>query len=103
MNAQSKRRRDRYVPSAGGAVHFHIEHLVLRGVAPADAPRLADALQAELALLAARPGLRLAPIATDRLPASRIIAGRAPEHTGRAAASAIWSGIAGAAQGGSPR
>ena len=94
MTAHARRRRERAIPSAGGAVRLHIDHLVLRGVAPAEARRLMAALRAELANLAAQPGTRFQPIAADRLPTAPIVVGRLPEQTGRAVASTVWSSIA---------
>src|SRR5215469_15244628 len=94
MTAHAQRRRERATPSPGGAVRLHIDHLVLRGVAPAEAGRLTRALEAELAHLAAQPGTRFQPIATERLPTAPIVSGRRPEQTGRAVASTVWAGIA---------
>ena len=94
MTAHAQRRRERATPSPGGAVRLQIDHLVLRGVAPAEGRRLMRALEAELAHLAAQPGTGFQPIAADRLPTAPIVAGRLPEHTGRAVASTVWAGIA---------
>jgi hypothetical protein len=96
MTAHAERRRKRNTPSTGGAVRLHIDHLILRGVALAEAGRLTRALEAELAHLAAQPGTRFQTIAADRLPNAPIVAGRLPEQTGRAVASTVWSRIASA-------
>ncbi|HME22859.1 MAG TPA: hypothetical protein VKI44_16245 [Acetobacteraceae bacterium] len=94
MTAHAQRRRERATPSPDGAVRLHIEHLVLRGVAPAEAGRLRRALEAELAHLAVQPGTQFQPITADRLPTAPIVAGRLPEQTGRSVASTVWAGIA---------
>ncbi len=94
-HAHAERRRERTgsTPSAQGAVHLHIDRLALHGVTQADAPRLVTALKAELAALAAQPA-HFAPLAANNLPSPRIATGRTPEHTGRAAAAAVWSRVA---------
>jgi hypothetical protein len=92
-HAERRRARTHSAPRKG-AVHLHIGRLALHGVTQADAPRLAAALEAGLTTLASQSGARLAPLAAPNLPPSRIVAGRTPEHTGRAAAGAVWSRIA---------
>jgi hypothetical protein len=93
VTAHAQRRRERTSPVRGGSVHLHIDRLALHDVAPAEAVRLAEALEAELAGLAAQPGAQFVPIMAERMPAARIVAGSVPEQTGRAVASAVWSGI----------
>lgn len=93
MSGHAERRRQRVRTSAGGAVHLRIDHLALHGFPPAQAPRVARALEAELANLAAQPGGRFAPLATDGLPPARIAASPIAEQTGRSVASSLWSGI----------
>jgi hypothetical protein len=103
MTAQAQRRRERTGLPASGAVRLHIVHLVLHGVAPVEAGRLARALEEELATLAAQPGLQFAPMTAGSLLAARIGAGRAPEQIGRAVASAVWSGATTTGRGGQSR
>jgi hypothetical protein len=93
MTAHAQRRRERSNRAAGGAVRLHIDHLVLRGVAPGEAGRMTHALETELTQLAAQSGTRFVPMEAERLPAAPIVAGRVPEQTGRAVAAAVWSGI----------
>jgi hypothetical protein len=96
MNAHAARRRERanVVPPGRGAVHLDIDRLVLHGVAHADAPRLAAAMEGALAALAAQPAARFNPLEAASLASPRIVAGRTPEHTGRAVAGAVWSRVA---------
>jgi len=88
-----RRARTRSAPRKQGAIHLHIERLALHGVNRADAPRLTAALEAELATLATQPA-HFVPLAAASLLSSRIATGHTPEHTGRAAAGAVWSRIA---------
>jgi hypothetical protein len=99
--SQAERRRGRTGPLAAGghAIHVDIDSVVLYGIASAEAGRLAQALEAEIAALALRPAAGLQPGEIDRLPSARIATGRTPEHTGRAAAGAIWSGVISTRQG----
>lgn len=89
----AERRRARANAVAKPAVHLHIDRLVLRGIPQSEAPRLAAGMERELATLATQPA-HFVPLAADSLPSPRITAGRTPEHTGRAAAGAVWSSIA---------
>jgi hypothetical protein len=100
MTAHAQRRRSRSSPPVGGAVHFHIDDLVFWGVERVEAGRLARALEAKLADLAAQSGLRFVPLVAERMPAAHVVAGPVPEQTGRSIATALWSGITGAGQGG---
>jgi len=101
MTAHAQRRRERTSPEAARTVHLRVDTLALHGVAPAEAARLAQALETELAGTAAQADGRLASAALERLPAAHITAGRVPEQTAGALAGAVWGGIsaAGAAAG----
>ena len=101
MTAHAQRRRERTSPEAARSVHLRVDTLALHGVAPAEAARLARALESELAGLAAQADERLAAAALERLPPARITAGLVPEQTAGAVAGAVWGGIsaAGAATG----
>src|ERR1700722_14687195 len=93
MIAHAQRRRDRANPIVTGAVRLHIDHLVLRGVAQADARPLTRALEAELAYLAAQPGARFEPVSVNQLPTAPVVTDRLPEQTGRSVAATVWSSI----------
>jgi hypothetical protein len=99
--SQANRRRERTGPAAQSqqAIHVGIDRLALYGVAPAEAGRLARALEAQFHTLAAQPSAGLMAAEIERLPSARIVAGATPEQTGRAAAGAIWSGIVSTGQG----
>jgi hypothetical protein len=75
------------------AIHLHIDRLVLHGIPQSEAPRLAAVMERELATLATQPA-HFVPLAADSLRSPHITAVRTPEHTGRAAAGAVWSSIA---------
>lgn len=74
------------------AVRVAIGHLVLHGVAPADAARLGASLERELQRLLETRGLPSGLARGASLDAGevRVPAGAGPEETGRAAAGAIY-------------
>jgi hypothetical protein len=96
MTAHAQRRRERTSAAAARSVRLRVDTLALHGVASAEAARLAYALETELAGLAAQADGRLASAAVERLPAARFSAGRVPEQTAGAVASAVWSRISAA-------
>lgn len=84
---QARRRARQSVP----AVSFHIDKLVLHGVAQADASILTAAFSDELARLAAQPA-SFSPRHNAELVAEPYAAG-APREVGRAVAASVWSGV----------
>lgn len=93
--AERRRERATALDHSHHPVHVDIDRLALYGIAPAAAARLAVALEAEFSALALQPAIGFSPAEIARLPSARISAGPTPEQTARAAAGAIWSGIAG--------
>lgn len=84
-------------------VRLHIDRLVLRGVAPADAAALAEALRGELErLLAAPPATRAAQGLVGAAPRDRLavppVAAASPPQLGVRAARAIVSGLGAAVE-----
>jgi hypothetical protein len=76
-------------------VEIEIGELVVRGLAPVDARAAASALEARLAVLAARPGRPPA----ARAEASRRLGAievrdRGPAAVGEAVAGAVWAAVA---------
>jgi hypothetical protein len=74
-----------------GAVHIHIEELVLRGVSRHDGRKIATAMKDELSRLAADQ--KIAPRGTQKLNAGKFAPGSTPETTGRAVGAAIHRGL----------
>jgi hypothetical protein len=93
------RRKGRPISAPNASVQLHIEELILHGVAPGEAARLAAALQAELGRYAAQPGQVFAPANAERANPIDFTPGRGPEATGRALASAVWTGALRAGKG----
>ena len=75
-----------------GTVHLNIENLVLRGIPRGDVEVLTAALQSELARLAALLGPFFAAANVERVAPIHFTPGTGADQTGRAIASALWSG-----------
>lgn len=84
---QARRRARRSQP----AVNFHIDQLVLHGVAQADAATLTAAFSDELARLATQPASS-SPRRNAELVAEPYAVGT-PREAGHAVAASVWSGV----------
>lgn len=96
MTARLAGHRSRRPPAPrSGHLRVSIERLALHGFNRTEAGRVAVAMEAELARLAARPGQVFV---AANLPAGAAVhyePSRDPERMGRAAAQALWAGISG--------
>jgi hypothetical protein len=83
-------------PAPPAAVEFHIEELVLRGFAPKDRFRIADAIEGELRRLIIQGGLPAmagSPASIERLDAGGfpLVAGDGPDRVGFGVARKIYA------------